>query len=474
VVLDVLKEILTENQIQAVEADSHPLGNHAPYMVFPHSEQEIAAILSMANERSLKVIPMSGGTKRGFGGIEEKGDILLSLSSLKGIVEHSVGDMTMTVLPGTTMIEITDELAKVQQMVPLDPYLPEHATIGGIIASNDSGPKRLRYGSARDHVIGMRIVYPDGRIIRTGGKVVKNVAGYDMNKLFIGSMGTLGVISEITMKLRPLPKYSSLVLLTFPEDDCDTLQDFVVRLLDSSNEPVALEILSPILNERLNQKQGFGLAIAFEDVEPAVHAQEDWVQTYLPQTVEQNILQQDDAKDWWRAFSTIPLQDKHPNQHTHTTQFSDSIHYTDLNQQSTVHHEQIHQHQKTDQGKYEDIDIALKIGSKNQYVLELVQLGHQLALEHHVHVQAHGGVGHGISRVYVRGTLDRLTSFVQSIRSKASELGGYVIVQHAPLAFRREIQVWGEKPAYFPLIEGIKQTIDPNQVLNDKRFVGGV
>jgi glycolate oxidase FAD binding subunit len=472
-VQDALKEILSENQIQAVEEDSHPLGNHAPYMVFPHSEQEIATILTMANERSLKVIPMCGGTKRGFGGTEEKGDILLSLSSLKGIVQHSVGDMTMTVLPGTTMREITDELAKVQQMVPLDPYLPEHATVGGVIASNDSGPKRLRYGSARDHVIGMRIVYPDGRIIRTGGKVVKNVAGYDMNKLFIGSMGTLGVISEITMKLRPLPKYSSLVLLTFSEDKYDLLQDFIIHLLDSNNEPIALEVLSPLLHQRLNQKQGFGLAIAFEDVKPAVYDQEYWVQRYLPQNVELNILQQEDAKDWWRVFSTLPLQN------THTTQYSNANQHTHTSHQGSVQNEHIYQTQHEEPNQhielhYINTEITLKIGSKNQYVLDLVQHCHQLALEHQVHVQAHGGAGHGISKAYVRGTINHLTSFVQSIRSKASELGGYVLVQHAPLTFRREIQVWGEKPAYFPLIEGIKRTIDPNYVLNDKRFVGGI
>ncbi|MDA6161842.1 FAD-binding oxidoreductase, partial [Escherichia coli] len=108
--------------------------------------------------------------------------------------------MTVTVRSGTRFKDLQDYLAKHNQKISLDPFWPENATIGGIIAANESGPKRLGYGSARDAVIGLRTVYPDGKVIRSGGRVVKNVAGYDMNKLFIGSMGTLGVISEITLK----------------------------------------------------------------------------------------------------------------------------------------------------------------------------------------------------------------------------------------------------------------------------------
>src|SRR5690606_11710977 len=160
---------------------------------------------------------VAGGTKRGYGGTLQQADILLSLEKYKGIVEHSVGDLTLTVKAGTTLKEISDELAKKGQRLPLDTPWPEYATIGGILSANDSGPKRLLHGSGRDLVIGTRIVYADGRVIRTGGKTVKNVAGYDMNKLFIGAMGTLGVISEVTVKLRPLPKYEGLVLLHFPE-----------------------------------------------------------------------------------------------------------------------------------------------------------------------------------------------------------------------------------------------------------------
>src|SRR5699024_5693105 len=204
----------------------HPLGNSGRQEIEAHSEDDISNVLRYANEHEKTVNIISGGTKRGYGGAMKEADILLSLAGCEGIVEHSIGDLTLTVRPGTTLKEISDRLAEHGQCLALDPSWPELATIGGIISANESGPKRLLYGSARDLVIGTRIVYADGRVIRTGGKVVKNVAGYDMNKLFIGVMGTLGIISEITLKLRPLPKYEGLSLLHFPDDREQGIHDF--------------------------------------------------------------------------------------------------------------------------------------------------------------------------------------------------------------------------------------------------------
>lgn len=440
-----LKQILLEEQIQETDEIDHPLGNNARYTVFPKTEEEMAAILNMANEKSFKVIPTGGGTKRGFGGLEEKADIILSLADYKGIVEHSAGDMTLIVRAGTPIKEITDYLATYKQMVSLDPSWPAQATIGGVIAANDSGPKRLCYGSARDIVLGMRVVYPDGRIIRSGGKTVKNVAGYDMNKLFIGSMGTLGVISMITLKLRPLPKYESLVLLTFPKGDLQEIRSFVIRMLDSAMEPISLEVLSPTLAKTMGAKNSYTLAIALEDREKSVHYQEQWIKDHLPKEVDIHVLAQEEAIKWWSAFATIAP-------HTPT----------------------LYKQNEGKFGKDVEIDVALKIGSRNLDVLELVDSCYQLGEKLQVNVYAHGGPGHGISRAYLRGNSEQLTSFVSEIRSLAERKGGYVVVQHAPFRLRDTLNVWGEKPSYFSLFEGVKRTFDPNRILNHKRFVGGL
>ena len=428
-----LSNVVEEERIQWIKEHPDDIGNYGSYLISPKTEEEISAILKYAYEQSLSVIPMGGGTKRGFGGTVEKADILLSLSDYKGVVEYSEGDMTLTVRAGTTMQDLKEYLGKHQQMLPLDPMWPSHATIGGMIAANDSGPKRFRYGSARDLVIGTRLVYPDGRVLRTGGKVVKNVAGYDMNKLFIGSMGTLAVLTEITLKLRPVPKYESLVILHFSQ-----LQDvlpFAIRLLDSMIEPVSLELLSPSTNFILNGKEGYALAIAFEDVEKAVHYQEDWVQTHKPDAVIIELINQEDARNWWRRFAELAPA---------------VIPGTNL-----------------------DSRVALKIGSKNLDALDLVASCHELGEKLGIHVEAHGGLGHGISKAYLGGgDLARYADFIGQLRK--SEKAAYVIIQHAAMALRQELDVWGEKPSYFALLEGIKKAIDPKRILNPNRFVGGI
>lgn len=433
-----LQDVLTNKAIMNNQEERNLLGNGGKYVVEPRSEKEIAEVLRYANTHKKKVNVISGGTKRGYGGLRENADILLSLANYKGIVEHSVGDLTMTVKPGTTMKEISEQLGQHGQRIPLDAAWPERATIGGVVSANDSGPKRLCHGSARDHVIGLRVVYADGKVIRTGGKVVKNVAGYDMNKLFIGAMGTLGVISELTIKLRPVPKYESLLLLHFPNNHLDKIRQFSVDLLDSMMEPVSLELLNPALSERLCRQPSYTLAIAFEDRKEAVHYQENWVKDHVPEGVELAILPSEEANAWWDDFLQIG-----PNG------------YNDDPDNSKV-------------------KAALKIGSNNMDVIEVLETANALSEEHGVDIDAHGGLGHGISRTYVTGSAENVISFTRALRLKVESLNGYVVCTHIPFAYRRTIDVWGEKPPYFPLLEGIKKTNDPNDVLNSERFVGGL
>ena len=431
-----LEEIVGKHRVKESN-DYHPTGNDGAYVVYPVTDQEIAEVLRYANNHDLSIIPMGGGTKAGCGGVEDKADILLSLAAAKGIVEHSVGDMTMTVRAGTTMKEIADYLTKHNQMLPNDSMWPDHATIGGVIAANDSGPKRLRYGSVRDFLIGLRVIYTDGRIQRTGGKTVKNVAGYDMNKLFVGSMGTLGVMSEVTVKLRPLPKYESVVFIGFSPLEFKNLRPFVLALQDSMLEPVSLELLSPSLAKNLNLDDYYTLAIAFEDVEKSVHYQEEWVQAHKPQGAKLNFLQQEKARQFWSTFARISPQQEHSNQAEKTV-------------------------------------AALKISSKNMDVIDILQKCQTVGETLSLHIEAHGGAGHGISRVYSTGDIRNIQNFINEIRGFVNERGGYTVVQHAPLMLRRQIDVWGPKPNYFPLLEGIKLSLDPNRILNRNRFVGGL
>lgn len=435
--LSELKSFFPETQIVETGDQSNPFGNGGKVTVFPGSEEEIASLLKYANEANIKVNIVGGGTKRGYGGTAEDADLLISLSQYKGIVEHVPGDMTLTVKPGTTFSEIQEYLLKFNQKIALDPFLPAHSTIGGIIAANDSGPKRLGYGSPRDSVIGLRIVYPDGTVIRSGGKVVKNVAGYDTNKLYIGAMGTLGVISEITLKLRPVTKYESVVLLKFPEEYLADARTFAITLLDSVIEPVALELINPSLSLKLVNERGYTLAISFEDVESSVKYQEEFVQKLQPSGARITILQQEDAKVFWNGFyGNVPNG-------------ADAI-------------------------EGNQTEAALKIGTVNMDVIEILKECQVIEDSHNLLIEAHGGLGHGLSNVVLRGAEEDVLSAIHSLREKAGNFRGYAVVKHLPFSLRKKVNVWGEKQAYQFILEGIKTKVDPNRVLNSGRYVGGI
>jgi glycolate oxidase FAD binding subunit len=170
----------------------------------PRTNEEVAAVTRYANERGLAIEIVGTGTKRGWGD-PVAAEILLETHGLAGVRSHSWQDLTATVAAGTTWAAMQRELAVHGQFVALDPLWPETATVGGIVATNDSGALRLKYGSLRDLIIGMTIVLADGTIAKSGGKVVKNVAGYDLHKLMTGAFGTLGVIADVTFRLHPLP-----------------------------------------------------------------------------------------------------------------------------------------------------------------------------------------------------------------------------------------------------------------------------
>ena len=187
-----------------------------PITVSPANTQQISETLNYANENHLTVSPIGGGTKQSWGN-PTKTNIHLSLSRLNQVIEHPWQDLTCTVQAGCTWSMLQETLKKHGQFVALDPLWPDRATVGGILATNDSGPLRHRYGSLRDLVIGMTIVLADGTIARSGGKVVKNVAGYDLCKLLTGSLGTLAIITEATFRLHPLPQHPQTFTVSAPQ-----------------------------------------------------------------------------------------------------------------------------------------------------------------------------------------------------------------------------------------------------------------
>jgi glycolate oxidase FAD binding subunit len=172
----------------------------------PADESEVAAMLRSANEEGLAVIPRGGGSKQDWGNPPGRADLMLSTARLNRVIEHAWADLTVTVQAGCTIAALECCLAQHGQRLAIDVLWPDRATVGGILSTNDSGTLRLVYGGLRDLVIGITLVLADGTIARSGGKVVKNVAGYDLPKLATGALGTLGVITQASFRLHPLPQ----------------------------------------------------------------------------------------------------------------------------------------------------------------------------------------------------------------------------------------------------------------------------
>src|SRR6516225_9507792 len=208
--------------------------------IIPETVEQVSQAVTLANQQGLTLITRGGGSRLNLGSIPERFDVLLETTKLTRLLEHEAPDLTCHAEAGSTIAALQAQLATKGQWLALDPPDAQQATIGGVLASNASGPKRLRYGTARDMVIGLHVVQASGEVARSGGRVVKNVAGYDLNKLYIGSLGTLGIIVEANFKLQPLPAEERTLILTF-SNAVDAMQN-VIALLGSLSTPSAIEL----------------------------------------------------------------------------------------------------------------------------------------------------------------------------------------------------------------------------------------
>jgi glycolate oxidase FAD binding subunit len=209
-------EEITKQLCSIVGSDHVSIDKNHGVVVFPSDPEEVKEIVKFAGHNHLTLTPRGNGTKNSWG-MGDLSDIHLSLVRLNRIIEHPWQDLTCTVQAGCTWAKLQGKLAVHGQFIALDPLFKESATVGGILATNDSGVLRQRYGSLRDLVIGMTVVLADGTKARTGGKVVKNVAGYDLCKLMTGSLGTLAVITEASFRLHPLPQYTQNFTIAAPK-----------------------------------------------------------------------------------------------------------------------------------------------------------------------------------------------------------------------------------------------------------------
>lgn len=241
-VVDLFATIVGVSHVRtAIDADA--VGDaRSAWVVAPATEAELAQCLAAVQRAGLHVLPRGGGTKSTWSDPPPAGGVVLSTHRLDQVIEHAAGDMTATVEAGCPVTAFQKALATQGQRLALDPLWPDRATIGGILATNDSGSLRHAFGSLRDLVLGVTVALPDGTLARSGGKVVKNVAGYDLPKLMTGAMGTLGVITRATFRLHPLPRATRTFAFAAP-----TPQDanrFTLAVQDSTLPVTGLQVVA--------------------------------------------------------------------------------------------------------------------------------------------------------------------------------------------------------------------------------------
>jgi len=444
------KEIIGESHIvkdseklQAYAVD----GKKPKIVVSPGKIEEVSKIVAYANQEQLSIIPRGNGTKLGMGGIPKKVDIVLSTLRLKKVTDNDCENLTLSVQSGMPLKEVQKMLAKEGRgyFLPLDPPFTDKATLGGIVASNSSGPKRLLYGTARDLIIGTKAVFPNGDIVVSGGKTVKNVSGYDMCKLLIGSYGTLGILCEITFKLLPLPEKEATLLIPFAR--LEEADGFVRELIGSQLIPTSVETLNPTTVKKMkysiSTSNGYYLvAIGLEGVREGVDRQVSDMSDIGKRhgALRAEVLDTEQQNAFWNAFRD----------------FSKGL-------------------AKSDPGS-----ISLKsnflISKRGEMLASFEKMTKESGMD--CAILSHSGNGilhaHLLPGRSLRSKSDSLVELIRKLTAEAVKNEGNLVVESAPVAIKKKVDVWGQSRDDYRVVRRLKEQIDPAGILNPGRFLGGI
>ncbi len=407
-------------------------GHQPMAVVLPASREEVSALLRLAWDRELAVSPRGGGVYAHLGNPPRRLDLVVVTTGLNRVVEYEPADLTAVLEAGLTLARVQEILGQNNQFLPLDPPRPDLATIGGILATNQSGPLRLGYGTARDIVIGTKTVLADGTLIKSGGKVVKNVAGYDLNKLFIGSLGTVGVIVEVAFKVYPKPQAWGTAVGHFGSPEA--AWDAVWRLRASVFEPVSLELLGGTLGPAF-PADGWRLYARYAGYGPAVERQvRETCGIFEAAGGEAGGLS-DAEETFWPALRDLPVSWQAGS----------------------------------------GVGVVVRAGMLPTHVPEFLAAA---VADFRGRGVGWGWVvraGVGLAYGYLEGPGNQtLAAAVDAARELARRLGGYLVVERAGPEFKAAVDVWGPLGPELELMRRLKAEFDPKGILNPGRFVGGI
>lgn len=440
-------------------------------VVAPGSVESLAATVQMASELGYAVIPRGGGTRMDFGLPPSRADIVVSLERLNRIVAHEPADQTATVEAGITMAGLQAGLGKRGQYLPLDPPHGDAGTLGGVLATNASGVLRTSFGTARDLVIGARVVQADGTVVRSGGQVVKNVAGYDLNKMYIGSLGTLGILAEVNLKLQPLPAAGRLLIGTTA--GIGEAAECAFRIMDSEVMPSFLEVASPATRALLTgEAAGLGGAGSRADGggSRADGGGDGNFGDDHDFAVVAGMIGTDETVDWQAGECERLFRDSGADDVIHV----DGDGYDRVLEAMRAFPGGGHLPPGMGPG------VTCRSGVTPDGVEALFRLADEgcRRLSIGCGLLSHFASGHVAFVFYRDGTFresdyDGLASLIEDLRSASEEQGAFV-VEHAPAALKERVGVWGSTRGNRHIMEMLKSRFDPKGTLNPGRFVDGI
>jgi glycolate oxidase FAD binding subunit len=423
---------------------AYTVGGVTPSCVLrPSTPEEAAQLLRRAADRGLAVIPWGNGTKIGIGAPPQRYDAALSLRDLNRTTYYEPDDLVVSVEPGMTFGALQQMLAERRLWLPLDPAGGQRATIGGILAANSAGPLRLRYGGPRDMVLGMKIATTEGKIVKTGGRVVKNVAGYDLAKLLIGSHGTLGVIVEATFKL--YPQISMRATWAIEVDSLAAACEFRRRLLASHLRPLRAVLLNAAARAWLESgdtKRGSNTTVAI------------WIEAGGTERV---------IARYEREMSAVAAQVNASMKRAESSEADDIWNgVADFGNRLASR-----------QRDALVLKAALAIAAAEKFF----ELAERESPSGDFKVAGVGQLGVGMVEIgLIANPESRAPSpeNVEKLRRLVANLGGGLIVTHCPIALKSKIDAWGPPGDDFEIMQSLKAAWDPKSTLAPGRFVSGL
>src|SRR6266481_1619417 len=412
-----VREIVGAKYVRTAGASDAVAGVQSRFVVEPGSEQELAKVFKLANAAGLGVTPRGGGTKLEWGNRPAQADVILSTARLHRVIEHAWADLTVSAEAGCTIAKLQETLAKHGQRLALDALWPERATVGGVLSTNDSGALRLRFGSLRDLVIGVTLALADGTVASSGGRVVKNVAGYDLPKLVTGALGTLGVITRAIFRLHPSPRERRTISCV--TTDVREAQRLVVAIQNSKLAHSALQICCETeMQPRVD--------VLFEGTEAGLTAQVEQVKVMMGAAAIS-----DAGGDVWSARQEICSAGK--------------------------------------QGEAEFVVVKFAtLPAQMAETIETIATLSRPDVRWKVAAQATG-----IGWARLDGDAQAMESALREFRAGLERGGGSLVTAHRA-AGMSALDAWGKAGDALPLMNAVKRQFDPQGILNPGRFVGGI